>query len=100
MAKDPQLVAAANNLTALAASPKRSNTSKIRDLLPQIEELKQGGFSNEQIRIALEEAGLEMSLKTFESILHRVRKRFASSGQMPQREQPTDIPPEGSRPRG
>lgn len=71
---DPQVEAATVRLKALSGAGLRSKTAKVRDLLPMIEELKTSGFTNEQIRLELEAAGLAMSLKTFESLLHRARK--------------------------
>jgi len=74
MTRDPQIAVAVEKLGALGDAGARSKTSKVRDLLPVIESLKEGGHTNEQILMVLREAELAMSLKTFESILHRLRK--------------------------
>jgi hypothetical protein len=74
MTRDPQIAIAVEKLGALADAGTRSKTSKVRDLLPIIESLKEGGHTNEQILMVLREAKLTMSLKTFESILHRLRR--------------------------
>lgn len=52
---------------------KRSKTGRIREQLHEIEEAQKKGIKNADIVDALNEQGLELSLKTFENILHRLR---------------------------
>lgn len=75
MTNDPQIHAALICLEDLGSSERRSKTSKIRDLMPKIEDLKAQGHTNKQVWQSLSLAGIVMSLKTFESVLHRIRQQ-------------------------
>jgi hypothetical protein len=98
MATDPQTRSAEEKLRELATSSERSKTSQIRELMPLIEELKAKGRTNEQIRCALKSSGLEMSLKTFESVLHRIRKARSVGPQSPEVTRSTAVSPRGGPP--
>lgn len=62
-------------LLSLCLTGKRSKTSLVSDHFQQIEDLRSHGISYRQILEVLREDGLNLSLKTFESILHRLRNR-------------------------
>lgn len=65
-------------LDALKALPegdvRRTKTGRVRELLPQIEAAQAAGYSNEDIAKALKDQGLDVSKKTLETMLYRIRK--------------------------
>lgn len=67
-------------LEALAALPesgvKRTKTGRLRELLPEIEAAQAAGYGNEAIAKALTEQGLEVSKRTLETMLSRIRKEM------------------------
>lgn len=66
----------AERLRALAASPaKRSETARLRDVLPDVEAAIAAGVSRASILETLHEAGFTMKMTSFESALHRLRKK-------------------------
>ncbi|EDW8942669.1 hypothetical protein A4O59_004296 [Salmonella enterica subsp. enterica] len=58
----------------LAKNVTRSKTGRIRERFAEIEEAQQQGIRNIDIVNALNAEGLDLTLKTFENILHRIRK--------------------------
>ncbi|EFL1575660.1 hypothetical protein AGA85_004565, partial [Escherichia coli] len=61
----------------LAQKVKRSKTGRIRERFAEIEEAQQQGIRNIDIVNALNDEGFDLTLKTFENILHRIRKERA-----------------------
>lgn len=53
---------------------RRTKTGRVRELLPQIEAAQAAGYSNEDIAKALKDQGLDVSKKTLETMLYRIRK--------------------------
>ena len=51
----------------------RSKIARIRDLFDEIEATQRAGVSNKAIVAALNERGHDLSLKNFETMLHRIR---------------------------
>lgn len=80
-------------LDALKALPegdvRRTKTGRVRELLPQIEAAQAAGYSNEDIAKALKDQGLDVSKKTLETMLYRIRKE--SGLHNPQTAQKVDI---------
>lgn len=65
----------ANKLTSLAeSSQNRSLAARLRDVFPEIERALQKGVSRSTILETLQGDGMEISMKTFESALYRMRK--------------------------
>lgn len=52
----------------------RTKTGQIRELFEEIERTQKLGVSNKSIVEALNKSGIEINLKTFETILFRIRK--------------------------
>lgn len=71
-------------LEVLAALPeggvKRTKTGRIRELLPEIEAAQAAGYANEDIAKALARQGLEVTKKTLETMLYRIRKERSEGG--------------------
>ena len=68
---------AAEHLRRLAQSnPHRSKTGCLRELYVEIEAARKAGFTTEKIVDALNEKGLDISLGTFVTLLHRIRKQL------------------------
>ncbi|EIK0878841.1 hypothetical protein LJT71_005203, partial [Escherichia coli] len=61
----------------LSQKVKRSKTGRIRERFAEIEEAQQQGIRNIDIVNALNAEGFDLTLKTFENILHRIRKERA-----------------------
>lgn len=65
-------------LEVLAALPeggvKRTKTGRVRELLPEIEAAQAAGYANEDIAKALAKQGLDVTKKTLETMLYRIRK--------------------------
>lgn len=59
---------------------KRSKIGRVRELFEEIEEAQSKGVRNADLVVALNEKGLELNLKTFENMLHRIRKERLDSG--------------------
>ena len=82
---------AAEHLRRLAQSnPHRSKTGCLRELYVEIEAARKAGFTTEKIVDALNEKGLDISLGTFVTLLHRIRKQLGhvatvSAGDPPNR---------------
>ena len=53
----------------------RSNTARLRDVFHEVEAAISAGVSRQKIVETLADAGLKMSLKTFEGTLYRIRKK-------------------------
>ena len=53
----------------------RSETSRLRDVFPEVERALAAGVSRQAVLDALHQDGFTMSLKTFEKALYRLRKR-------------------------
>lgn len=70
-----------NTLQSLAqASDKRSKMGRLREVLPDIEAAKNAGVSNAKIVEALNaEHDLQLTVKTFEMMLYRLRKEASDS---------------------
>lgn len=65
----------AKELTNLAeSSQNRSLAARLRDVFPEIEHALQKGVSRGTILEALQSDGMDISMKTFESALYRMRK--------------------------
>lgn len=65
----------AEALRALASdSKKRSKIGRLRELYPDIEIAQKAGVSNSAIVETLKTQGLDLTLKTFETMLYRLRK--------------------------
>ncbi|QMF95555.1 hypothetical protein HVY71_26120 (plasmid) [Citrobacter freundii] len=60
--------------TLLAKNVKRSKIGKIRERFHEIEEAQRNGVMNIDIVNALNSEGHELTLKTFENMLYRIRK--------------------------
>lgn len=58
----------------LAQNVKRSKIGKIRERFLEIEEAQRKGVRNIDIVNALNAEGYDLTLKTFENMLHRIRK--------------------------
>jgi hypothetical protein len=70
----------ANKLTNLAESSQdRSLAARLRDVFPEIEKAMEKGVSRSNILKALQDDGMEISMKTFESALYRMRKAKLSA---------------------
>lgn len=70
----------ANKLTNLAESSQdRSLAARLRDVFPEIEKAMEKGVSRSNILKALQDDGMEISMKTFESALYRMRKAKLST---------------------
>lgn len=66
---------AAEALIALASSDnKRSQTAKLRGIIDAVELALNAGVAREVVLQSLNESGLEMNMKSFESALYRLRK--------------------------
>ena len=52
----------------------RSKIGKLRELYSTIEEARRAGVSNKKIMETLNARGYDLTIKTFESMLHRIRK--------------------------
>ena len=73
---------AAEHLRRLAQNnPNRSKTGQLRELYAEIETARKAGVTTEKIVDALNENGLDISLGTFVTLLHRIRRKtvFISS---------------------
>ena len=82
----------ADVLRALATGDKaRSETSRLRDVVDEVEAALSAGVSRVAILEALHGQGFAMTLKSFESALYRIRKQRGSTGQ--QTAQPAPLPP-------
>jgi hypothetical protein len=78
---------AASALDALVKdkSTARSRSGVLRELLPQIEQAQNAGISHTQILTALNERGLGLNLKSYNTILWRIRHKAKKTGAaMPQ----------------
>lgn len=65
----------AKELKSLAeSSQNRSLAARLRDVFPEIEHALQKGVSRSTILDALQRDGMDISMKTFESALYRMRK--------------------------
>ncbi|WP_122302973.1 hypothetical protein [Pseudomonas amygdali] len=65
----------ANKLTSLAESSQdRSIAARLREVFPEIEQAIGKGVSRSVILQTLQDDGMEISMKTFESALYRMRK--------------------------
>lgn len=65
----------AKELASLAeSSQNRSLAARLRDVFPEIEHALQKGVSRGTILEALQSDGMDISMKTFESALYRMRK--------------------------
>ncbi len=53
----------------------KSKTSKIKAIFPIICDAKEQGITNIQLLNLLNNYGFDLTLKTFENILHRIRKK-------------------------
>lgn len=63
-------------LLALAKeSAGRSKTARLREILGEIETAQQAGVSNARIVETLNAQGFDLTLKTFETMLYRIRKK-------------------------
>lgn len=69
----PTLVETLNELAT--AQTGRSETSRLRDVFPEVERALAAGVSRQAVLDALHQDGFTMSLKTFEKALYRIRKR-------------------------
>ncbi len=86
----------AGNLRALAtASQYRTKIGRVRELYPEIENAKAAGVSLEKVLETLNEKGLDMSMLTFKSCLHRLRKE----AQNQKKTLPAALPPAGFTPK-
>lgn len=63
-------------LLALAKeSAGRTKTARLREILGEIETAQQAGVSNARIVETLNAQGFDLTLKTFETMLYRIRKK-------------------------
>jgi hypothetical protein len=62
-------------LRLLGQTTHRTKTSRVGDYLELIIDLKNHGITNNQIVEVLRKEGIDLTLKTFENILHRLMKR-------------------------
>lgn len=63
-------------LWALAKEDKgRTKTARLREMLDAIEAAKQAGVSNARVVETLNAEGFDLTLKTFETMLYRIRKK-------------------------
>lgn len=53
----------------------RTKTARLREMLDAIEAAKQAGVSNARIVETLNAEGFDLTLKTFETMLYRIRKK-------------------------
>lgn len=53
----------------------RTKTARLREMLGAIEATKQAGVSNARIVETLNAQGFDLTLKTFETMLYRIRKK-------------------------
>lgn len=68
--------AAAQALLSLAQEGKgRTKTARLREILGEIETAQQAGVSNARIVETLNAQGFDLTLKTFETMLYRIRKK-------------------------
>lgn len=70
-----------NELLELSKSAVRSKASQLRDLFPEIMNLKARGIKHAQIIEALQKHGLEFNLKTFELTFYRIKREFKNGSQ-------------------
>lgn len=91
---------AASALDALVKdkSTARSRSGVLRELLPLIERAQEAGISHTQILAALNERGLGLNLKSYSTILWRIRhkgkKASAAQPQSPGAKAPDSFTPE------
>lgn len=70
----------ADALIALATSDEnRSQTARLRDVIDQVETALDAGVKREVVLKSLNDHGLDMSMKSFESALYRIRKERKNS---------------------
>lgn len=83
----------AEALRALASdSESRSKISRMRELYPDIEAAQKAGVTNSKIVETLNSQGLDVTLKTFETMLYRLRKELGKTRKTAQ-EVKSEIPP-------
>lgn len=61
---------------------KRSKIGRIRERLDEIEDAQRKGIRNIDLVSALNAEGLNLTLKTFENMLHRIRKEREEKGEI------------------
>ncbi len=90
--------AAATSLRALAtANENRSKIGRIRALYSEIENAKKAGVSLEKVLETLNAQGMEMSLVSFKTMLHRVRQEVQKTTAKPAKT-PAGFTPKGNEP--
>jgi hypothetical protein len=66
-----------DKLLNLKVADKNTSASKrLEKYLPEIEQALADGLSRKEILLSLNEVGFEMSMGTFSTMLHRLRKRL------------------------
>ncbi len=69
----------------------RTKTAQLREVFPHIEEAKRAGLTNAKIVETLNAQGFDLTVKSFEMLLYRIRKRQSSSP-ISSAEEPTSLP--------
>jgi hypothetical protein len=73
--------AAAEALRVLAKdSANRTKIGRLREIIAEIETAQKAGVHNSKIVETLNEQGFELTLKTFETMLYRIRRRRKQDG--------------------
>lgn len=67
----------------------RSETSRLRDVFPDVERALAAGVRRQAILDALHEDGFTMNMKAFEKALYRIRKKAALGASQPAILEPT-----------
>lgn len=90
---DMEKASIAEALRALASdSESRSKISRMRELYPDIEAAQKAGVTNSKIVETLNSQGLDVTLKTFETMLYRLRKELGKTRKAAQ-EVKSETPP-------
>jgi hypothetical protein len=77
---DMEKASIAEALRALASdSENRTKIGRLRELYPDIETAQKAGVSNSKIVETLKAQGLDVTLKTFETMLYRLRKELGKT---------------------
>jgi len=67
-------------LRALATGSKRSKTAQMRDVFDDVDASLKSGVSREDVLKTLNEAGLDLTLRTFDTIVYRLRQERLGLG--------------------
>lgn len=87
-----ELRSAAEALKAVAEqSENRSKIGRLRGVLKEVEDAQKAGVKNSKIVETLNANGFELTIKTFETMLYRIRKERSGNSNIPSK-------PEGNQP--